>query len=57
VPDRKGHDRRYSVDASKIAAELDYRPLVDFGSGLADTVRWYAENRAWWGPLRVAAAS
>ncbi|MBA0128023.1 dTDP-glucose 4,6-dehydratase [Haloechinothrix sp. YIM 98757] len=52
VPDRLGHDRRYSVDTSKIRAELGYRPAVPFSSGLADTVRWYARNRQWWEPLK-----
>ncbi|MDV6013923.1 dTDP-glucose 4,6-dehydratase [Haloechinothrix sp. LS1_15] len=52
VTDRKGHDRRYSVDASKIRDELDYRPAVPFETGLAETVRWYAENRHWWEPLK-----
>jgi dTDP-glucose 4,6-dehydratase len=52
VPDRKGHDRRYSVDWSKIADELGYAPRVPFDEGLAATVRWYADNRSWWEPLR-----
>lgn len=52
VPDRPGHDRRYSVDDAKIRAELGYRPLVDFDGGLADTVKWYRENRDWWEPLK-----
>ncbi|GAA1209374.1 dTDP-glucose 4,6-dehydratase [Prauserella alba] len=52
VEDRKGHDRRYSVDITKISTELGYRPRIDFETGLADTVRWYAENRAWWEPLK-----
>lgn len=52
VEDRKGHDRRYSVDITKISTELGYRPRIDFDTGLADTVRWYAENRAWWEPLK-----
>jgi dTDP-glucose 4,6-dehydratase len=51
VPDRKGHDRRYSVDWSKIAGELGYAPAVPFADGLAATVRWYAERRDWWEPL------
>ncbi|MCA1190368.1 MULTISPECIES: dTDP-glucose 4,6-dehydratase [unclassified Saccharopolyspora] len=55
VEDRKGHDRRYSVDHAKISTELGYRPVVDFGEGLADTIRWYRENRAWWEPLKQAA--
>ncbi len=56
VEDRKGHDRRYSVDITKISTELGYRPEVDFDAGLADTVRWYAENRQWWEPLKERAA-
>ncbi|ARZ67322.1 dTDP-glucose 4,6-dehydratase [Streptomyces sp. HU2014] len=51
VPDRKGHDRRYSVDFGKISAELGYAPRVGIDEGLAETVRWYRENRAWWEPL------
>jgi dTDP-glucose 4,6-dehydratase len=56
VTDRKGHDRRYSVDIAKIGTELGYRPRVSFDAGLADTVRWYRENRAWWEPLKNRAA-
>ncbi|EID53639.1 dTDP-glucose 4,6-dehydratase [Saccharomonospora xinjiangensis] len=56
VEDRLGHDRRYSVDITKISRELGYRPEVDFKAGLADTVRWYAENRQWWEPLKERAA-
>jgi dTDP-glucose 4,6-dehydratase len=52
VEDRPGHDLRYSVDISKISAELGYRPEVEFTSGLADTVDWYRHNRAWWESLR-----
>lgn len=52
VPDRLGHDRRYSLDWSKIAGELGYAPRVEFADGLADTVRWYAEHRSWWEPLK-----
>ena len=53
VEDRKGHDLRYSLDDSKIHAELGYRPLVDFDRGLADTVQWYRDNAWWWKPNRV----
>jgi len=56
VADRKGHDRRYSVDISKIADELGYAPQVPFTQGLADTVEWYRDNRAWWEPLKSRAA-
>ncbi len=53
VPDRLGHDRRYSVDWSKIADELGYAPRTPFAAGLAATVAWYADNRAWWEPLKA----
>lgn len=56
VADRKGHDRRYSVDIAKISSELGYRPQVDFASGLADVVQWYRGHRAWWEPLKEPAA-
>src|SRR5882757_3888009 len=56
VTDRKGHDRRYSVDISKISTELGYRPGVSFAEGLARTVDWYRENRDWWEPLKARAA-
>jgi dTDP-glucose 4,6-dehydratase len=46
VKDRPGHDRRYAVDAAKIARELGWRPREDFDSGLAKTVRWYVDNRS-----------
>ena len=52
VEDRLGHDIRYSVDISKISNQLGYQPRVDFESGLKDTVDWYAENEAWWRPLK-----
>ncbi len=56
VEDRKGHDRRYSVDISKITDELGYAPRVPFEQGLAETVAWYRDNRAWWEPLKARAA-
>jgi len=55
VTDRLGHDRRYSVDHSKLA-ELGYRPARAFEDGLAETVQWYRDNRAWWEPLKARAA-
>jgi dTDP-glucose 4,6-dehydratase len=56
VADRKGHDRRYSVDITKISAELGYQPQVRFQRGLAETVAWYRANRDWWEPLKARAA-
>ncbi len=55
VPDRKGHDLRYSVDITKISEELGYAPAVPFERGLAETVDWYRTRRDWWEPLRAAA--
>ncbi|MFI6640457.1 dTDP-glucose 4,6-dehydratase [Streptomyces sp. NPDC050504] len=52
VPDRKGHDRRYSVNIEKIAGQLGYAPLVPFDEGLESTIQWYADNRGWWEPLK-----
>lgn len=54
VPDRKGHDRRYSLDITKISGELGYQPAVSFEQGLADTVKWYGERRDWWESLKVS---
>jgi len=56
VADRLGHDLRYSVDISKIQAELGYAPEVSFEQGLADVVQWYRDNRQWWEPLKTRAA-
>jgi dTDP-glucose 4,6-dehydratase len=53
VADRKAHDRRYSVDISKISAELGYRPQVGIEEGLRQTVAWYTENHQWWEPLKA----
>ncbi|MET8259776.1 dTDP-glucose 4,6-dehydratase [Micromonospora sp. NPDC005553] len=54
VTDRKGHDRRYSLDITKISEELGYHPSITLDQGLADTVRWYRDNRTWWEPLKSA---
>ncbi|MBY8870729.1 dTDP-glucose 4,6-dehydratase [Micromonospora sp. PLK6-60] len=56
VPDRPGHDRRYSLDITKAHKELGYEPQIPFDEGLAETIRWYRENRDWWEPLRERAA-
>jgi dTDP-glucose 4,6-dehydratase len=47
VTDRPGHDRRYALSSEKIRRETGWRPQVDFETGLAQTVAWYRENRAW----------
>ena len=46
--DRKGHDRRYCIDSSKIRNELGWKPTVAFDDGIRQTVDWYKENRKWW---------
>ncbi|MGB8196644.1 MAG: dTDP-glucose 4,6-dehydratase [Acidimicrobiales bacterium] len=51
--DRLGHDRRYSVDWTKIKNELGYEPQMGFDEGLAYTVKWYHDNEAWWRPLKA----
>ena len=51
VADRKGHDRRYSLDDSLLRT-LGYAPRVAFSEGLRATVQWYRDNRRWWEPLK-----
>jgi dTDP-glucose 4,6-dehydratase len=53
VADRPGHDRRYAIDPSRIEAELGWRSRESFETGLRKTVRWYMDNRPWWGPIRT----
>jgi dTDP-glucose 4,6-dehydratase len=48
VTDRPGHDKRYAIDASKIANELGWQPQETFETGLRKTVAWYLENTGWW---------
>ncbi|MGC0316059.1 dTDP-glucose 4,6-dehydratase [Kitasatospora acidiphila] len=56
VPDRKGHDLRYSLDTEKIRTELGFEPRIPFTDGLAQTVAWYRDHRDWWEPLLGRAA-
>jgi dTDP-glucose 4,6-dehydratase len=51
VDDRPGHDRRYSVDSARVRA-LGWEPRRELEAGLAETVGWYRENRAWWEPIK-----
>ena len=55
VKDRPGHDRRYAIDASKLARELGWKPAEEFESGLRKTVRWYLENAPWVDSVRTGA--
>jgi dTDP-glucose 4,6-dehydratase len=55
VTDRAGHDLRYAIDASKLRTELGWAPRYqDLRAGLAQTIDWYAANRAWWEPIKAA---
>jgi dTDP-glucose 4,6-dehydratase len=47
VTDRAGHDKRYAIDASKLEAELGWKPSITFEQGLERTVDWYLENQEW----------
>jgi dTDP-glucose 4,6-dehydratase len=51
VEDRPGHDRRYAMNASKIAQELGWMPAQSLDEGLAATVAWYQANRSWWSSI------
>jgi dTDP-glucose 4,6-dehydratase len=48
VKDRPGHDRRYAIDASKIATALGWHPSRRFESGIAETIEWYVQHQEWW---------
>ena len=54
VKDRPGHDRRYAIDCSKIQREWEWRPEVDFSTGLARTIEWYSRNPDWIREIRDA---
>ncbi|MEE0482141.1 MAG: dTDP-glucose 4,6-dehydratase, partial [Mitsuokella jalaludinii] len=48
VTDRKGHDRRYAIDPTKIYTELGWEPETKFEDGIKKTVKWYLEHKDWW---------
>jgi len=52
VEDRKGHDRRYALDSSKLENELGWTPEADFEEWLKKTVEWYVANEDWWRKLK-----
>jgi dTDP-glucose 4,6-dehydratase len=56
VDDRLGHDRRYSVDWTKIRDELGYTPQFSLTTSLPDIVEWYRANSEWWTPLKHKSA-
>jgi dTDP-glucose 4,6-dehydratase len=47
VKDRAGHDKRYAIDATKINAELGWKPSLQFEEGLEKTIDWYLSNASW----------
>lgn len=51
VPDRPGHDRRYSIDADKLKA-LGWNPAMPWEDGMAATVKWYQDNESWWRKIK-----
>ena len=52
VADRRGHDRRYAINASKIESELGWKPQETFETGLRKTIQWYLSNKPWWQALQ-----
>ncbi|MGB7061759.1 MAG: dTDP-glucose 4,6-dehydratase [Candidatus Zixiibacteriota bacterium] len=52
VKDRPAHDRRYSLDCSKIKAELGWKPGIALEEGISGTVEWYVANQAWWQKIK-----
>ena len=51
VPDRLGHDRRYSLDSTKIK-RLGWKPAKDFNTAIRETIKWYENNMSWWKELK-----
>jgi len=51
VGDRPGHDKRYSIDYSKIEDQIGWTPRYEFDDALKQTVNWYLQNQSWWEPL------
>jgi dTDP-glucose 4,6-dehydratase len=56
VPDRPGHDWRYSLDTARVR-ELGWAPAHDFDAGLAETIAWYRDHEDWWRPMKPAGAT
>ena len=48
VTDRKGHDRRYAIDPTKIETELGWSPTTTFDVGIKQTIDWYLTHKQWW---------
>lgn len=52
VQDRPGHDRRYAMNAAKIADELGWFPSISFEEGISSTIKWYMDNESWWRKIK-----
>jgi len=52
VEDRKGHDMRYAIDATKIKDELGWEPKHNFEEGIKETVDWFLGNKEWWQKIK-----
>ena len=48
VEDRKGHDRRYAIDPTKITTQLGWKPETKFENGIVKTIKWYLDHQDWW---------
>jgi len=51
VEDRPGHDKRYSIDSTKIQNKIGWKPKFEFEHALEETVTWYENHQSWWEPL------
>ncbi|MEE9573257.1 MAG: GDP-mannose 4,6-dehydratase, partial [Candidatus Neomarinimicrobiota bacterium] len=51
VKDRPGHDRRYAIDSTKIESELGWNPKFNFEDAVSQTIKWYLDNKQWWGRI------
>jgi dTDP-glucose 4,6-dehydratase len=52
VTDRPGHDRRYALQIDRLTSEIGWEPAIGLEQGLEETIRWYADNRAWWEAIK-----
>lgn len=55
VADRKGHDKRYAINNTKITTTLGWQPTITFEQGIADTIQWYRDNEQWWRDIQSGA--
>jgi dTDP-glucose 4,6-dehydratase len=52
VEDRKGHDRRYAINNTKICTHLNWKPEISFEDGIRETIAWYRDNQDWWRSIK-----